>query len=90
MAGPHTLARKLDKVQRKTVTSKRQMPSVLLATPASPSLARQPALAGDFDRRRTDEVIEAARSAASSENRRGSSGALGTEDGIVASRATSV
>jgi hypothetical protein len=40
--GKRTLARKFDSVQRKTVTRRRQMPSVRLAIPPSPILAQNP------------------------------------------------
>ena len=39
-----TLARKLDRVQRQTVSRRRQMPRVRRATPMSPSLARKVAV----------------------------------------------
>ena len=53
-----------------TVTSNRQMPSVLLATTPNPSFDLQPLGTGDEDLVRSEEPIEAAISAASSENRR--------------------
>lgn len=71
----HTLARKLDRVQRKTVTNNRQMPRVLLAMPPRPYLASSPLRSGDIDRVRIDEPIEAARFAASSEKRCSCAGA---------------
>jgi hypothetical protein len=60
----------LESVHMNTVTSNRQMPSVLLATTPNPSLDLHPLATGDEDLVRSDEPIEAAISAASSENRR--------------------
>jgi len=64
-----TLARKLDRVQRNTVSRSRHMPSVRLAMPARPILARKPPFSTVGTRTSIEEPVDAARSAASAERR---------------------
>lgn len=66
--GAHTLARKLEAVQRHTVTMSRPNPSVLLAIPSLDRIPPGGAVA--VGPKPAFDLIEAARSVASSENRR--------------------